>query len=231
VLRYADMTEVFDITAWCREVGISENGAKKLQTAEVRDDLAVTLLEAEDIASVKLAPGDLVKFRHGQRLLRKKLDTIPALEDIPEFPTLGSLKPNKDGCYTLEQVTSFLAEKASQPLPVSKPAPSQSGALLPPSRRDRTRCAEQSGTPYEEDHPENIEYGRHLLKDLLTVDDCYTNAAGERPLLPVNFIRNPKGTITDLDEQVVTEDGKLVVKPNVLKPTADQLKERSLLAV
>jgi hypothetical protein len=55
------------------------------------------------------------------------------------------------------------------------------------------------------------------------VDDCYTNSAGEKPMLPVNFIRNPKGTITDLDEQVVTEDGKLVVKPVVRKPTDDQL--------
>jgi hypothetical protein len=91
------MTEAFDITAWCREVGISENGAKKLQTAEVKDELAVSLLESEELASVKLAPGDLGKFRYGQRLLRKKLDTIPELEDIPEIPTLGSLKPNKDG--------------------------------------------------------------------------------------------------------------------------------------
>ena len=219
-----DMTEAFDITVWCKEVGISENGAKKLQTAEIKDDLAVSLLEAEDIASVKLAPGDLVKFRYAQSLLIKKLDKIPDLVETQDFPT--SLKPNAEGLYTLEQVSSFLAERSSSAAALSKqiakPEASRSGAL-PPSRRDRSRLGEESNTTPREDHSESIEFGRHLLKDLLAVDDCYTNAAGERPLLPVNFIRNPKGTITDLDEQVVTEDGKLVVKPNVRKPTADQL--------
>ena len=49
------MSEEFDIAVWCKQVGISENGAKKLLTAEVRDDLAISLLEAEDVASIKLA--------------------------------------------------------------------------------------------------------------------------------------------------------------------------------
>ena len=34
--------EEFETAAWCKEVGISENGAKKLLAAEVREDLAIT---------------------------------------------------------------------------------------------------------------------------------------------------------------------------------------------
>jgi hypothetical protein len=216
------MSEEFDIAVWCKQVGISENGAKKLLTAEVRDDLAISLLEAEDVASIKLAPGDLVKFRYAQGLLRKKLDAIPELVAEDGSP---SLKPNTEGMYTLEQITSFLAGKSSLPSgAISKPANSQNGGgpLPLPSRRERPTAATPKPSP-EADHAESTDFGRHLLKDLLAVDDCYTNSAGEKPMLPVNFIRNPKGTITDLDEQVVTEDGKLVVKPVVRKPTADQL--------
>ena len=100
------MAEEFDIGTWCKEVGISENGAKKLLTAEVRDDLAITLLETEEIAAVKLAPGDLAKFRYGQRLLQKKLEQVPELDgDTGSAPT--SLKPNPAGLYTLEQVSAF----------------------------------------------------------------------------------------------------------------------------
>jgi hypothetical protein len=36
-------------------------------------------------------------------------------------------------------------------------------------------------------------------------------------------LRNPKGTVTDIEEQVVSSGGKLVVKPINKKPTADQL--------
>ena len=117
----------------------------------------------------------------------------------------------------MEQVSAFLASKSTQSapsVPVSKPATSQSGPLVTPSRRERP-TAGASRQALAEDNPDSTEFGRHLLKDLLMVDDCFTNSAGEKPMLPVNFIRNPKGTITDIDEQVVTEDGKLVVKPNV----------------
>ena len=215
------MSEEFDIGIWCKEVGISDNGAKKLLTAEVRDDLAITLLEPDEIAAVKLAPGDLAKFRYGQRLLRKKLETPPELDSVTgTAPT--SLKPNAEGLYTLEQVTAFLANKTSSPVPITKPPTSLNGPQAAPSRRERSTAGPARSVPAE-DNADNTEFGRHLLKDLLTVDDCFTNAAGEKPLLPVNFIRNPKGTITDYDEQVVTEDGRLVVKPNVRKPTADQL--------
>jgi hypothetical protein len=137
-------------------------------------------------------------------------------------PATPSLLPNADGLYTLEQVTSFLAGKTASSVPVSKPAVLPTGTPLAPSRRERTTAAVSRQTP-NEDNADNTEFGRHLLKDLLAVDDCFTNSSGEKPMLPVNFIRNPKGTITDIDEQVVTEDGKLVVKPNVRKPTADQL--------
>jgi hypothetical protein len=69
-----------------------------------------------------------------------------------------------------------------------------------------------------------LDYSKHLLKDLLNVEeDGYTNSKGEQPLLPVNFLRNPKGTVTDVEEQVVSSNGKLVVKPNIKKPTPDQL--------
>jgi hypothetical protein len=219
------MAEEFDVAAWCKEVGISEGGAKKLLSAEVRDDLAITLLEAEDIAAVKLAPGDLAKFRYGQRLLCKKLDKVPGLEDPPPtMPQKPSMQPNADGLYTLEQVSAFLASKTSPSIqePSSKPALSQLGPQATPSQRERS-TAVTSKQPPREDQGDSSEFGRHLLKDFLTVNDCFTNSAGEKPMLPVNFIRNPKGTITDLDEQVVTEDGRLVVKPNVRKPTADQL--------
>jgi hypothetical protein len=217
-------TEEFDLTVWCKEVGISDGGAKKLAAAEVRDDLAICLLESEDSAAIKLAPGDSAKFRFGQQILRKKLDKPPPLEDQQETPVKSpSLTPNSAGLYTLEQVSAFLAGKGEVPSTTLKPDQSQSGVLPPPSRREKPAPAIASRRAPEEDHPESLEFGRHLLKDLLTVDDCFSNAAGEKPMLPVNFIRNPKGTITDLDEQVVTEEGRLVVRPNVRKPTADQL--------
>ena len=224
------MTEEFELAIWSKEIGISDNGTKKLTTAEVKDELAITLLEPDEIAAVKLAPGDLAKFRYGQQILRKKLEKPPKLVDVPEFPEdpgttskTPNLSPNADGLYTLEQVSAFLAGKTELSSTVLKSAQPQNGALPLPSRRERPQAAASSRRNAEEDHAENLEFGRHLLKDLLTVDDCFTNSAGEKPMLPVNFIRNPKGTITDLDEQVVTEDGRLVVRPNVRKPTADQL--------
>jgi hypothetical protein len=215
--------EEFETAAWCKEVGISESGAKKLLAAEVRDDLAITLLETEDVAAIKLAPGDLAKFRYGQAILRKTFEKPPPLvPNSGSLPSSQTLKPNAEGLYTLAQFSAFLA--AAEP-PISKPAQPLIGAQPTPSSRTRPGPAGEPRRNPEEanDHPDNVEFGRHLLKDLLAVDDCYSNAAGEKPLLPVNFIRNPKGTITDTDDQVVTEEGKLVVKPNVKKPTADQL--------
>jgi hypothetical protein len=66
--------------------------------------------------------------------------------------------------------------------------------------------------------------GNSLLKDILCLDDCAVNAKGEKPLLPVNFVSNPKGIVLDQDQMVTTDkDGNLKLKPCKNKPTADKI--------
>ena len=61
-----DDMEEFHMDKWMHDLGLSDGGKKKLETAEIKDEMAITLLDEINLLMVKLAPGDFVKFRRGQ---------------------------------------------------------------------------------------------------------------------------------------------------------------------
>jgi hypothetical protein len=254
----------FDFAVWCSRTALSDAGAKKLMANLIIDELSISLLDDATLATVKLLPGDLVKFKRGRTLMQESLG-LPELEvdtgflpkpgdktsDAEKGAVKGALKPSEAGVYTLDQFAQFLAgnapvkDKGKGVSPVVKTKATKIGELPCPSgnkgyenseevesvtkqkKRRKPRKVEKDNSSETSSSDESddggVSYGKHLLKDLLNVDDCFSNSKGERPLLPVNCLRNPKGTITDHEDQVVSQNGKLIVKPNVKKPSPDQL--------
>jgi hypothetical protein len=69
-----------------------------------------------------------------------------------------------------------------------------------------------------------LDLNRSLMKDVLCLQDATTNAAGEKPLLPCNFISNTRGTMSESEEVVHTGDGtQLVLKKTARKSSPDKL--------
>jgi hypothetical protein len=108
-----DDMEDFSMDKWMYELGISDGGKKKLETAEIRDEQSIILLDEITLLTVKLALGDFVKFRRGQVDLRLKLDKPPKLAKDSGLPAKGLEKGDKpEGAtplYSMEQFAAFLA--------------------------------------------------------------------------------------------------------------------------
>jgi hypothetical protein len=69
-----------------------------------------------------------------------------------------------------------------------------------------------------------MDLNRSLMKDVLCLQDSTTNASGEKPLLPCNFISNTRGTMSESEEVVHTGDGtQLVLKKTARRPSPDKL--------
>ena len=110
--------EDFSIDKWIYDLGILESGKKKLETADIKDEQAIILLDEITLLTVKLAPGDFIKFHRGQVDLRIKLDKPPKLvqdSGLPAKHKAGDVgKPDASvvqPTYTMEQFAAFLAGK------------------------------------------------------------------------------------------------------------------------
>jgi hypothetical protein len=227
--------EEFDVTAWMVKAAISIGGQKKLEVAEIKDELSIELLDEVTLASIKLAPGDAIKFRKAQSTWLKAKDVIPTLET--DNPTLQEAKDKANGVnpglYTLEQFAKFLAGKPDIEQKSTKASgfmfggvklPSPSVKILPDNGEYGPRSDQVQGTPLQQPPSDLASLSRNLMRDILCIDDCTTNSRGEKPLLPVNFVSTPRGIIIDHDQVVTADkDGKLLIKPNKHKPTADKL--------
>jgi hypothetical protein len=223
----------FDMDLWLIEAGISDAGRKKLYAAEVKDEYVIEEMDDETLLSIKLAPGDYLRFRRAQKLFKKKLDILPGL--MPQNPSVdeakmaASLEVPKmpvDGLYTLDQFASFLAGKSTLLTPAGVPVDSSKmfgGAVLPvPSSMESSAVAVPAVADVKA--VDAVAMGKSFMKDLLNIDDCCTNDQGEKPLLPVNFVSTPRGIIMDQEKVVTTnKDGELTIKPSKNRPTADKL--------
>jgi hypothetical protein len=142
----------FDMDLWFAEAGISDGGRKKLLAAEVKDEVVIEELDDDTLLSIKLAPGDYVKFRRAQKLFCKRFDVIPGL--LPQNPSIreakmaASIEASKmsanTGLYSLDQFASFLAGKSTLLTPAGTPVDSSKmfgGIVLP------IQSSEEGSTP------------------------------------------------------------------------------------
>jgi hypothetical protein len=224
----------FDMDLWFIDAGISDGGRKKLLAAEVKDEVVIEELDDDTLLSIKLAPGDYLRFRRAQKLFCQRFDVLPGL--LPQNPSIGEAKMaasidaaskmSADGLYTLEQFASFLAGKSTLLTPAGIPVDSSKmfgGTVLPiPSSMESSVPA--AAPVLDVKASDAVAMGKSFMKDLLNIDDCCTNEQGEKPLLPVNFVSTPRGIIMDLEKVVTTsKDGELTIKPSKNRPTADKL--------
>jgi hypothetical protein len=229
--------EDFDAKVWMTSAGLSEKGQKKLFDAEISDEVTVRYIDEETLVSLKLAPGDNIRFRRAQDLLVKEHDVLP---DLGENTSLKAAKEAKEAIeakdakeaadsldsgeakYTIDQFAKFLAGEAD--LKGKKTSSSEKilGGVelhIPSSTKSL-----QSSAVLPTATEEAVKLGKSLMTDILCLDDCATNAKGERPLLPVNFVSTPKGIIIDQDQVVtIDKDGSMKLKPNKYKPTPDKI--------
>jgi hypothetical protein len=224
----------FDIDLWFIEARISDGGRKKLLPAEVKDEVVIEELDDDTLLTIKLAPGDYVKFRKAQKLFCKKSDVLPGL--LPQNPSIdeakmaASIEASKmsagTGLYSLDQFASFLAGRSTLLTPAGTPVDSSKmfgGVVLPiPSSEEGSMPSPAQVLDVKA--TDAVALGKSLMKDLLNIDDCCTNEQGEKPLLPVNFVSTPRGIIMDQEMVVTTnKDGELTIKPSKNRPTADKL--------
>jgi hypothetical protein len=224
----------FEITVWFTEAGISEKGQKLLLSAEVRDEAAIELLDLETLLTIKLAPGDLVKFKKAQALYIQEQDKVPGL--VSQNPSVkeaeaaaaaaaasaassASTASGTKGLYTLDQFADFLAGKSTVLSSLEKSSAAGKlfgGAELPsPSSEGNLPYTPEAGAG----SGDAISLGKSLMKDILCMDDA-CNEKGEKPLLPVNFVSTPCGIILNQEKIVTTnKDGELVIKPSKNRPT------------
>jgi hypothetical protein len=231
--------EDFEIGEWFTAAGISEAGQKKLLTAEIKDEAAIELLDNETLQLVKLAPGDFVKFRKSRDVFLKAKDSMPGLEDDTSIGRasgetlrkVDTVTEEKGPLYSLDQLAKFLAGKPDYESVVSQADKPQvekpklyGGVILPaPSGFVDTGAAAASASSAL-NTASSVALSSAFMNDLLCLDDCVTNARGEKPLLPVNFVSTPKGIILDHEQVVTTDkDGNLKLKPSKNRPTADKL--------
>jgi hypothetical protein len=85
----------FNVDTWMSEAGISEKGRKKLSDAEISDEISIEFMDKETLLSVRLAPGDFVRFSRAQVLLQEARSEIPKLED--QNPRLPIAKKDEKG--------------------------------------------------------------------------------------------------------------------------------------
>ena len=86
----------FDAKIWMCSAGLSEKGQKKLFDAEISDEITVTFIDEETLLSLKLAPGDNIRFRRAQDKLVKDGDSLPDLEDDISLKAAVEAKAIKD---------------------------------------------------------------------------------------------------------------------------------------
>jgi hypothetical protein len=191
----------------------------------------VEFMDVETLSSIRLAPGDYIKFKRAQSLFKEAKDVMPALEE-PVKESVGSKPP--PGFYTIQQVARFLAGKedivgdsvdssgklfGGKKLPVPSDEEEKSDTYVPPKVHGAVAVI-----PAKDTAREAVYLGRSLMQDILCLDDCVTNEKGEKPLLPVNFVATPRGIVLDQEQVVITDkDGNLKIKPSKNRPTPDKL--------
>jgi hypothetical protein len=254
-----DDMEDFHMDKWMHDVGLCVGGKNKLESAEIKDEMAITLLDEITLLTVKLAPGDFVKFRRGQVDLRAKLDKPPKLVSDTGITKQGvdAGTSGKTPMYSMEQFAAFLSGRpmeamatsgVTQPrmentgnlnaggiphvqLPGYSTLPSRPFASLPPPSHGDGYCrtlplsSQPVASALQASGSASVlDVNRSFMKDLLCMQDSTTNAIGEKPLLPCNFVSNVRGTVSESEEVIHTGDGtQLILKKTPKKPSPDKL--------
>jgi hypothetical protein len=140
--------EEFGLKLWAAFADISDAGVKKLERCQVSDLNTLLLLQPEDLESIRLSLGDLLRFRAGIAKLHAVHDKLPALATTPSFPikkepipTPGS--PSSDATVSPEE--KLYTQKDVEKLLAGRSAVVVGQDKAPDTRRGAQQSVQQGG--------------------------------------------------------------------------------------